>query len=247
MFKYYLNRGLDAVDILASNFSDRIWFLPDLICPDLIDTIRKHVGKIEFYHIENDLSWAPKIIGNDPKIFFSIDFFGKETQIGRDAPPNTIVIRDSVWFPYPFSPVEYNQIWFNSLRKIFHADKMNKGSNIISPYRLSGVNEVPNLFYHPSLTWNEMCVRFENYYFCKEILSEFAIPNHDQQFPSVFPIVLNDRAKVLTGIELPLPRMWLNPYNLPNEMYNRLAFIPLDSRFLKQKLADLACTIRELA
>src|SRR6266436_8056572 len=213
MFKYYLNRGLDAVNILAQNFKDRTWWVPDLICDEVLDVIKKYDINIEFYQINSDLTWAAKVNHNNPKIFYIIDYFGKESRVGRDGPPNTVVIRDSVWFPYPFAPVEPNQIWFNSLRKIIRGAK---GSSMISPYRLAGVNEVPNISYHPSLTWYEMNKRFENYYFCKEFLfKNNSIPDHNQQFPSVYPIRLKNRTKVLEKLDIPLPGMWKNKYNLP--------------------------------
>jgi hypothetical protein len=244
MYHYYTNRGLDTIDILAQNFQHWTWWLPDLICNDVVDTIKKYVKNIEFYQINYDFTWSTKVNGNNPKIFYVIDFFGKETKVGATAPPHTVVIRDSVWFPHPFSPVEHNQIWFNSFRKIFRGKK---GSSIVSPYRLSGINEVPNLFHHPSLTWQEMNIRFKNYYLLKEILSEYAIPDHNQVFPTVFPIRLKNRDKVLAGIDTPLPRMWQNKYNLPNDLYCELTFVPIDSRFNEESLTALADKIKELS
>lgn len=247
MFKYYVNRGLDAVDILAQTFKNRTWWCPDLICDEVLEVLYNYEINVEFYQINSDFSWAAKVVGNDPKIFYSIDYFGKETRLGTDAPPNTIVIRDSVWFPYPFTPVEHNQIWFNSLRKILHAERGIKGANIISPYRISGLQEVPNLFYHPSLTWWEMNKRFENFYLCKELFSKYAVHEHNQQFPSVFPIRLKNRDLILAGLDTPLPGMWRNRYNLPSKLYKELTFIPLDSRFNETSLTELADKIGELS
>src|SRR5258706_9279808 len=245
MFKYFTNRGLDSIAILVQNFRNRTWFVPDLICDEVLDTLKKNDIKIEFYHIKEDFSWEAKVNDTNQKIFFVVDYFGKEAKVGRDAPPNTIVIRDSIWFPYPFSPVEPNQIWFNSLRKII---RNAKGSSIISPYRLSGVNEVPNISYHPSLTWLEMNTRFENYYLCNELFKKFdARPNDShQEFPSVYPIRLRNRDKVLEKLDTPLPGMWKNRYNLPNILYKELTFIPVDSRFDKESLTGLAGKIKEL-
>jgi hypothetical protein len=246
MFKYYLNRGLDVVEILATTFNKRIWWLPDLICDEVVDVVKRHVANIEFYHVGEDLQWSANVgTGSEPRVFYVIDYFGSEysSRLGREAPLNTITIRDSVWFPYPFSSIEHNQIWFNSLRKVIRGAK---GSSLISPFRLTGLNEVPNVFYHPSLTWNDMNKRFENYHFCKEILSKYAIRNHNQEFPSVFPIRLKHRDKVLEGLDTPLPEIWTNKHDLPNELYKDLMFIPLDSRFDKEKLADLATKIMEL-
>lgn len=244
MFKYYFNRGLDAVDTLAQIFKGRKWFVPDLICDEIIDTINKYEVNIEYYQVNYDFTWAAKVTGDQPSVFYVIDYFGQEAIIGRDAPPNTVVIRDSVWFPYPFTPVEHNQIWFNSLRKIIRGAK---GSSMISPYRIPSLNEVPNLFNHSSLNWHEMNRRFENYNLCKELFSEYALPGHNQQFPSVFPIRLKDRDKILSKLEIPLPGMWKNKYNLPNKLYKELTFIPVDSRFNKESLTALASRIKELA
>jgi len=246
MFKYYFNRGLDAVDALAKNFRNRTWWLPDLICDEVIDKLKEHEIEIEFYHIKRDFTWEAKVIGNDPKIFYAVDFFGKEARIGRDSPPNTIIIKDSVWFPYPFTSIEPNQIWFNSLRKII---RNAKGSSLISPYRISGLNEVPNISYHPSLTWWEMNKRFENYYLCNELFKEFdARPNDShQEFPSVYPIRLKNRDKVLEKLDTPLPGMWKNRYGLSNKLYEELTFIPIDSRFDRKSLTALAERIIELS
>src|SRR5258706_1139266 len=243
MFKYYFNRGLDAVDILAQNFKSRTWFVPDLICDEVLDALKKYDIRIEFYHINDDFTWSVTVNVRDSKIFYSIDYFGKETNLGKEAPPNTIVIRDSVWFPYPFTAVEHNQVWFNSLRKII---RNAKGSSLISPYRISGINEVPNISYHPSLTWLEMNRRFENFYWCKEIFHKYPIPEHNQQFRSVFPIRLKDRDKVLENLDTPLQGMWKNRNNLQNILYKELTFIPIDSRFNKESLTGLACKIKEL-
>jgi len=247
MFKYYFNRGLDSVEALAQLFSSRVWWLPDLICPEVLEVIRRYVGRLEFYHINEDFSWAVKIADSEPKVFFSIDYFGKETDVGCEAPPNTIIIRDSVWFPYPFSPVRPNQIWFNSLRKIFHGQRGIKGSSLISPYRIPAYEEVPNIFNYHGLTWTEMNKRFENYHFCKEIFSKIAIKGHNQEFPSIFPIRLPYRERVLAGIDTPLPGMWADVYDLNNILYKELIFVPLDSRFNTDRLAELADKILRLA
>lgn len=243
MFYYWLERGLDAVKVLSENFKNRTWWLPDLICDDIIDEVQKRVKNIEFYHIDRNFDWAPQVIGNDPKIFYVIDYFGKESRVGRETPPNTVVIRDSVWFPKPFSPVEHNQIWFNSFRKIIRGQK---GSSIVSPYRLSGPSEVPNLFNNALLTWQEVSIRFENYYHCKDVLSEFDL-GINQEFPSVFPIRVKNREKLLMELDTPLPGMWKNKYNLPNELYGELTFIPVDSRFNKHSLTELADKIKRLS
>ncbi len=246
MFTYYLSRGLDAVDVLARNFSNRTWFLPDLICDEILDTLKSHSISIEFYSIsDKDLQWHEIRVGTDntPKVVYLIDYFGQETKTGgKESPPNTIIIRDSVWFPYPFSPVEPNQVWFNSLRKIFRGAK---GSSLISPYRISGLNEVPNIFKHSSLTWWEMNKRFENYHLCKEIFDKYAL-SINQQFPSVFPIRLKNRDEILEQLDTPLPGMWANKYKLPSPLYAELTFIPLDSRFDRARLTLLANRINEL-
>lgn len=242
MHCYWLDRGLDSVKVLAENFKNRTWWLPDLICDEVIDEVKNRVRNIEFYRVNDDFTWTVKIVGTEPKVFYTVDYFGKESRLGREAPPNTIVIRDSVWFPEPFSPVENNQIWFNSLRKIIRGAK---GSSIISPYRLSGPSEVPNIFKHPLLTWQEMNIRFDNYYHCRGLFSELSLP-YEQEFPSVFPIKVKNREKLLMELDTPLPGMWKNPYNLPNNLYKELTFIPIDSRFNKNSLTELSNKIKAL-
>ena len=243
MFKYYTDNEISSIEVLANNFKDRLWYIPDFISDESLSKIKEHISDIEYFYVNDDLSWAPRIIGNKPKIFLSIDYFGKEFFLGKEAPPNTVIVRDGSWFPYPFSPVEHNHIWFNGLRNII---KGAKGSSIVSPYRLSGVNEVPNIYYHPLLTWQEMNKRFENYYHCKEILSAFGIHRFDAVFPSVFPIALRNRNRVLAGLDAELPELWKNKHHLPNPMYKELMLIPIDSRYNKESLTKLADKIKEL-
>src|SRR5713226_9794066 len=193
MYYYWLERGIDVVKVLTENFKGRTWWLPDFIPDEIIGEVKSRVKNIEFYHIEDDLRWSPKIIGTDPKVFYSIDYFGRETNLGKESPFNTIMIRDSVGFPEPFTPIEHNQIWFNSYRKIIPGQR---GAAVISPYRLSGPSEVPNLYKHPLLTWNEIQIRNENYYHCREVFKDIRILHH-QDFPTVFPILLENRDEVL--------------------------------------------------
>lgn len=241
MYHYYLSRGLDVVKVLAENFKNRTWWLPDLIPEEVIDEIQKRVKGIEFYQVNNDFTWSTKIGGSDSKVFYTIDYFGKESKIGREAPPNTIVIRDSVWFPRPFSHVENNQIWFNSFGKII---KGATGSSIVSPYRISGPSEVPNIFQHSSLTWQEVNTRFDNYFHCKDVFGELAIVSHNQEFPTVFPIRVKNREKLLMELEATLPEMWKNKYNLNSPLYKELVLIPLNNRLTKENLSELAVKIK---
>lgn len=245
MFTYYHNRGLDCVEAIAKNLPNRTWWLPDLLCPEVISKVKEHVKNVEFYHIYDDLGWVVPSSAN-LDVIYTVDYFGRETVL-NDMPSHTVIVRDSVWFPYPFTPVRPNEIWFNSLRKIFHAERGNKGAYIISPYMLRGIEPIPNLAKHPSLTWWGMNKRWDNYYLCRQIFSWYAIPNHIQRFPSVFPIILKNRDEILSKIDTPLPGMWSDSHNLGNLLYDRLAFIPLDSRFNKQRLSDLANRINELA
>lgn len=248
MFTYYQNRGLDCVNIIAKNLHNRTWWLPDLLCPDVISAIKDVVKNIEYYHIdESTLDWAPRILGNDLKVFYAVDYFGKETRLDGNTPRNTIIVRDSVWFPFPFTPVRGYEIWFNSLRKIFHADRLSKGAFMISPFKFHGLESVPNIANHSSLTWWEMNKRWENYNICLELFNHHMVRTHYQDFPSVFPIILNNRDEVLEKLGTPLPGMWEDWHNLGNVLYDRLAFIPLDSRFNRQRLSDLAARINELA
>lgn len=243
MFYYYLDRGLSAVEVLAQTFSDRTWHLPNLICDEVLDKIKEYVTAIEFYEIKDDFSWAAKIGGGNPKIFYIVDYFGKEFRVGNSAPPNTIVIRDSVWFPYPYSRVEGNQIWFNSLRKIFRGAK---GSSVVSAFRLQPLNEVQGIFNHPSLTWREVDIRFKNYYLSINLFNKFIIDDFLVDFPTVIPIRLKDRDRVLeeAGLTGKLPGMWKNTHELDHSYYKELTFIPIDSRFDEAKLTELAQRIK---
>src|SRR5882672_2256072 len=244
MYYYWLERGLDAVKVLAENFRNRTWYLPDFIPDEIIDEVKSRVKNIEFYHIDSLFNWSANVgTGSEPKVFYLIDFFGNESLVGKDSPPNTIVIRDGVWLPEPFIPVEHNQIWFNSFRKILPGQR---GSAIISPYRLSGPSEVPNLYKHPLLTWQEIQVRNNNYYHCQDIFKDIRQLHH-HEFPSVFPILLKNREKVLMGLDVKLSDPWKDKYGLGNKLYKELTLIPIDSRFSKQDLTELADKIKELS
>src|SRR5882672_7561436 len=95
---YWLDRGLDAVKVLTLNFKNRKWYLPDLICDEVLGIAKETVSNIEFYHVNDNFTWDMHIKPEDhaPKVVYTIDYFGRESRIGREAPPNTIVIRDSV-------------------------------------------------------------------------------------------------------------------------------------------------------
>jgi len=239
MFHYYLDRGLSAVEFLAQQFKDRQWYLPNLICDEVLNKIKEHVTDIIFYEINSDFGWSAKIGEGNPKIFYVIDYFGKEFRVGVSSPPNTIIIKDSVWFPYPFSKLEGNTVWFNSLRKIFRGAK---GASLVSPYRLPPLNEVPNVYYHPSLTMKEVDIRFRNFYKCIDIFNKYIIDDFLPDFPTVIPLRFKDRDKVLenAGLTGKLPGMWANKYGLSNPLYEDLVLIPIDSRFNEESLIELS-------
>lgn len=246
MFNYYFDRGLSVVEHLANTFKGKRWFLPDLICDEVLAKIQEYVKNYEFYHINSDFSWSPTVLGDDPKIFYVIDYFGKECKLGGpSAPPNTTVIRDSVWFPFPYSRVEFNQIWFNSFRKIIRGTT---GASVITPFRLAN-NEVNGIFQHPALTWKETDTRFHNFYFLRDLLTEYQVSNFVPDFPTVFPLCLPNRDTVLerAGLTGKLPGMWAGKNGMKsfNPMYNELTFIPLDSRFDEDKLAELVYKIKD--
>jgi len=242
MFTYYLDRGLSAVEIIVRQFDDRIWYVPNLICDEVLDKIKEKVSNIVYYEINDDFGWAATIGGAEPKVFYIIDYFGKEFKVGSSAPPNTIVIRDSVWFPYPYSRVEGNQIWFNSLRKIFRGAK---GCSMVSGFRFMQLDTVPNLYYHPYLSWEEADIRFKNYYKCIDIFNKHLIDDFLADFPTVFPIRLKNRDEVLerAGLTGKLPGMWKNKHGLDHTYYKELTFIPIDSRFNEKSLTELASKI----
>jgi hypothetical protein len=242
MFNYYTDRGLTSVEIIVNNFKNHTWWLPDLIPSEVLDIIKQYVSgtNIEYYQINDNFTWAAKVNGNNPKVFYTIDYFGKETKLGTTSPPNTITVRDAVWLPYPFLAVEHHQIWFNSLRKIL---PNTKGSSIVSPFRLSGIQEVPNIFQHPSLTWAEISIRWNNFYTLADIFGGVLFT---PDFPTVFPIRLKNRDKVIENLGTSLPEVWKNKYNLPNPLFKDLMFITIDSRYTKESLTALAEQIMEL-
>lgn len=234
---YYLSRGLDVVEELAKEFRTRHWVIPNLICDEVLDTVFKYVDDYSYYDVKDDFSWEAKIQGTEPKVIYTVTYFGKELWLGHSKTPNTIVIRDSVWMPRPFAPVESNQIWFNSFRKILRGAK---GASVASPFRLRGLNEVPNLYSHPDLSWGEINTRMNN--FCE--LSKF-LPDENQieympEFATVFPVRLKHRDEVLKQIEQPLPGMWKNKYKIAHPLYKELTFIPVDSRFDRDHVLRLA-------
>lgn len=249
MFHYYLDRGLSSVELLAKSFRTRKWFLPELICPDVIDKIKEFGCDIEYYQVNVDLTCdIPRLNDTNPKILYLIDYFGKEHFIRKSLESeilcsNTVIIRDGVWFPYPFTEVKSNEIWFNSLRKIFRGSM---GSSIVSPFRL-GNNEVTGVFHHPSMTWREVDIRFRNFYHCKELLQQFQIYSFEPKFPTVFPLRLKNRDKVLesAGLTGKLPGMWSDKYNRSHPFYKELTFIPIDSRFNLDQLTETIQKIKD--
>lgn len=237
MNHYYFNRGLDVVEELAKHFRNRHWVLPNFICDEVLDTIFQYVNDYSYYDVKDDFSWEKQFTGSEPKVFYAVAYFGKELRLGHVTPPNTIVIRDSVWMPQPFAPVEHNQIWFNSLRKIIRGAK---GASVATHFRLAGVNEVPNLFNHPSMIWQEVNHRTNNFISLLEFLPPENSISYIPEFPTVFPIRLKNRDEVLKKIEQPLPGMWKNKYKIAHPLYKELTFIPVDGRFDKNHVLRLA-------
>lgn len=237
MNHYYFNRGLDVVEELAKQFKTRHWMLPDLICDDVLDVIFKYVNDFSYYRVKDDFSWETQIKGPEPKVLFAITYFGKELWLKSDPPPNTIVIRDSIWMPRPFAHVESYQIWFNSFRKILRGAK---GASVVTPYRLRGCPEVPNIYNHPDLYWDEINIRFNNFCELDKFLPEEYRVKYIPEFPTVFPVRLKRRDEVLSKIETPLPGMWKNKYKIANPLYKELTFIPVDSRFKRDDVLKIA-------
>lgn len=236
MFHYYLDRGLSVVELLSKVLRDKTWLIPDLICDEVLSTIKENVEDIKYYSIDQNLNWSTikNSEDKDNNVIYIIDYFGRAPKIKFS--PNTILIRDSVWFPHPFEPIYGNQIWFNSLRKIFRGAK---GASIISPYRLPSP-EVQGVFHHPNLTIQEMNVRFRNFNHLRKIIPELAIDKFEPDFPTVFPLKLKNRDEVLekAGLTGKLPGMWKNTHNLNNPLYEELTFLPIDSRFSEDQLSE---------
>src|SRR5580658_9877350 len=138
MYAYATSTGLESVKLLADEFWLREWWVPDLICDDILDQLPLPIDRLNFYHIKDDLTidW----ITVDPVgecVFYTIDFFGEEQNIPlENTTEGVITIRDNVFAAFPHRPLRRNEIWFNSLRKLVRGVT---GSLILSSVELGGV------------------------------------------------------------------------------------------------------------
>lgn len=240
---YHIDRGLHAVEILAYNFKDYNWHLPNLICDEVLDTIYKHVDlfKIRFYEVNGllEYSWPRNLGQND--VFYSIDYFGKEyLPIFSINEEPFVLIRDGVMSPFPVSELKFNHIWFNSYKKMDRAFLV--GGRLLSNFALMGAFGSPQPF---NFTFWELKKRRDNFNTLQEHLSWQRLPFRPD-FPTLFPILLKNRDEILSKLDVKLPGMWKNKYKLKHHYYDQLAFIPVDSRFEKDYLIDLANRIKDL-
>lgn len=256
MNKYYtytMRRGLDSVKLIVSNLKSKTWLVPDFICDEVLDVIKEHVADVQFYHVKDDFDLECKLEADPNKeyVIYTVDYFGSE-QAELQVSDKTIVVRDSVWFHIPVRGVKSNEIWFNSYRKILHAEGF-KGSLIISPIPLYDMGMLQTIYPDEvsssviRLMWfhDELKARVKNLQCLTLELSQLAVMRQFQ-FPSVFPIRLKDRDHVLSQLDFKFPGMWKNKYNLDNKLYSELVLIPLDSRYSPADLTQLASNIKKL-
>jgi hypothetical protein len=236
MKTYRVHRGLDAVKVLAKTFSHRLWYVPDFICDEVLDVIIENVPKIKFYNVSEDFKYGT-VDMRQPCIFYSIDYFGKESLQWTN--PNVIMIRDSVWFPDPWSPVLPSQIWFNSQRKIIYGSH---GAKIISYHDLPVRNSFFNDILLP-MSWNEVETRWVNWRTVNSVLADYRV-RYMPEFPTLYPILLPNRDEVLAKLGTPLPGHWKNKHNLDHPFYKTITYIPIDSRFDEEYLLDLSKRIK---
>jgi hypothetical protein len=236
LYSYTTPRGICCIDLICRALRYKVWYLPDLICDDVVEKVRYYVpnGQIKFYHVNEDFSLDLSNIITKNSVIYTIDYFGME----QPAQPDHIHIRDGVWFPNVNRPISDDEVWFNSFRKIYRGSY---GSLCLSSFDL-GVSEPFSL---PAVTiqWD---VRWRNYETLKRHLEKFSIP-YTPMFPSLFPIRLNNRDEVLSKLEIKTPGMWKGELTPLHPFYKQLAFLSLDSRFSTSDLTQLASQIEALA
>ena len=240
MYAYQTSTGLHSVELIAHNLWLRNWWVPDLICDEIISVLPS--DKLNFYHVNDDLTidWSTvKIDG--PSVLYSIDYFGEEQNLIGRHDQNVIIVRDNVFADKPYSDVRPGQIWFNSLRKLVRGVT---GSLILSSVSLGGVEASSTQ--QLCLTYDELSIRQDNHHTVSVLMPEFSIEHHPI-IPTLYPLRLKNRDEVLSKLDFKLPGMWKNKYNLPNKLYQELTFLPLDSRFTRQELVTRCDRIRELA
>ncbi len=245
MFAYTTNTGLDSLKLIIEKLHLRTWWVPDLICDEVLDEIKNYYSKISirFYHIKDDLTIDWETI--DPVgycVFYTIDFFGEEQDIPlENTTEGVIAVRDSVFSLFPHRPLRRDEIWFNSLRKLVRGVT---GSLILSTVELGGV-EASNT-QQLCLTYDELSIREDNKHTVSVLMPEFSVEHHPT-IPTLYPLRIKNRDEVLSSLDFKLPGMWKNKYKLNNKLYQELTFLPLDSRFSRQELVRRCDKIRELA
>lgn len=236
MLAYVTDRGLDSLELICSKLSGRVFSMPDLVCDEVLQTVRKN-NQVEFYHVNDDFSVDWGTVSN-PDVLFVIDYFGKEQEL--EVYPS-LVIRDGVWFPSITKPLSPNEIWFNSYRKIV---RKAKGSLIQSSIDLGREQRTINL--EIQIDWS---IRHSNFDALKKVLRDYSI-NFVPKYPSLFPVRLANREEVLDKLGrkgIKLPGMWKNYSRIPHPLYKELTFIPVDSRFVPKHMVEIGEKIKSVA
>jgi hypothetical protein len=117
---------------------------------------------------------------------------------------------------------------------------VNSGSKIYSHFDLDAQRMFGHLY---EISWDEYDVRWRNYDLVRK---QFGKCGPTPEFPTIYPIKLKNRQHVLDNLDIKLPGMWEDTFNLGNPLYKQLAFIPLDSRFDSESLTKLCNRIKEL-
>ncbi len=244
MFAYTTNTGLDSLKLIIEKLHLRTWWVPDLVCDEVLDEIKNYYSKISirYYHIKDDLTvdWST-VEPYGPSVLYLIDYFGEEQSHLGYHYPDIITIRDSVFTFYPKCDLRHNEVWFNSLRKLVRGVT---GSLILSTVELGGVEA--SRAQQLCLTYDELSIREDNKHTVSVLMPEFSVEHHPT-IPTLYPLRIKNRDEVLSSLDFKLPGMWKNKYKLNNRLYDELTFLPLDSRFSRQELVRRCDKIRELA
>jgi hypothetical protein len=211
--------------------------VPDLICDDVLETIKYYVKDIHLYPVRDDFTIDMNFDDLDCDcVLYTIDYFGLEQDLVDWFDTKAVVIRDGVWFEKPMRKVKGKEIWFNSFRKIDWPNGL--GSAVHSNIDL-GRNRDFTVVANP-IDWN---YRRKNFKLLERLLLDISI-DYTPTHPSLFPMLLKNRDEILSKLPIKTPRMWANKFGLPNDLYSELAFIPLDERFNEKSLTEIAACIR---
>jgi hypothetical protein len=238
------SRGMESLrTICRSTFANLKIAVPDFICDRVLSVIRLYC-QTAFYHINPDLTIDGSSIP-DADVFYTIGYFGNVEEIPDKIKNRGIpVIRDGVWFPYPFSWVEPNEIWFNSFRKAAYPANGSlliwgaESAGRLSSGSCSSVGDIGAILQaasHP-----ERVARADNYRTAQNILWNRVLGA--PAFPAVMALDVIDQRNVrerlhVEGIEM--PGMWENHTgeHRAQPLYDTLMILPCDSRFNQMSMA----------